>query len=185
MRLACIFLPILALPAVGQSPFRVDLPNDLPDAFDVAVERSGVPMVLRLERRSVRAAGFVLLVYRADGSLEPVPPPPPATYRGVVDGDPGSTVVASLSPRGLSALFSGGSSSGGSSSMKLPDLLEQYNVSGKLAEMGLGAQYELAKIGVKCLGEHGAGRARWCRSAWPHRAWPGTACRWTSSASRR
>lgn len=103
MRLAPVLLPLLAFPALGQSPFRVELPGDLPVAFDAVVERAGVPTVLRLERRSVRADGFVLLAYRADGSLEPVPAPPPATYRGVVDGDPGSTVVASLSPRGLSA----------------------------------------------------------------------------------
>jgi hypothetical protein len=103
VRTTSLLLLLLVLPALGQHPFRVDLPGGSPDAFAVLVEREGVPERLRLQRYSVRAEDFVLLAYRADGSTETLPPPPPATYRGVLEGDPGSVVVASLTPRGLSA----------------------------------------------------------------------------------
>lgn len=103
MRVVPLLLPLLALPALGQHPFRVTLPGGSPEGFTVLVEHEGVPEQLRLRRSSVRAEDFVLLAYRADGSTETIVPPAPASYRGTVEGDPGSVVVASLTPRGLSA----------------------------------------------------------------------------------
>ncbi len=98
-----LLLPLFALPALAQEPFAVDLPRGLPPRFEVRVEREGVAQWLSLEQRSVRAEDFLLLAYRRDGSLETLTPPPPSTYRGVVAGEEGSLVVASLSPLGLSA----------------------------------------------------------------------------------
>ena len=103
MRLSLLLLPLLAPALFAQDPYRVELPVDSPESFEVLVEKGGLPQLFRLERRSVRADDFLLLAYRADGSTETLVPPPPATYRGVIDGDPGSVVVASVTPRGLNA----------------------------------------------------------------------------------
>ena len=63
----------------------------------------GVPLTLDLEPRTVRAPAFSVELQLPDGSLMPIEPLPPRTYRGVVTGLDGSDVAASLSPEGLSA----------------------------------------------------------------------------------
>ncbi|MBN1418984.1 MAG: hypothetical protein JXP34_09420 [Planctomycetes bacterium] len=67
------------------------------------VERDGRPVVLRLQPLSVRSPRFRLLVRGADGTIEEVAPPPPRTYRGIVEGEPETRVAASLLPEGLCA----------------------------------------------------------------------------------
>ncbi|MBN1443149.1 MAG: hypothetical protein JXA90_10590, partial [Planctomycetes bacterium] len=84
----------LRLPEEAQVP---------PAAFRVEVELGGRPSTIRLERHFVRGAGFRLLVQGADGEIREAEPPVPRTYRGVVEGSPGSRVAASLLPQGLSA----------------------------------------------------------------------------------
>lgn len=51
---------------------------------------------LVLTPHSLRGPHFRVRVQAADGGLRTVPPPPSATWRGVVEGVPGSRVVASL-----------------------------------------------------------------------------------------
>jgi Concanavalin A-like lectin/glucanases superfamily/Metallo-peptidase family M12/Bacterial Ig domain len=103
VRIPSLILPFLCLPALAQAPFRVDLPAGFPESFEALVQREGSPELLRLTRHSVRAEDFRLYVYRPDGTTEEVPAPPPSTYRGMLGGDPGSVVLASLGPRGLNA----------------------------------------------------------------------------------
>lgn len=54
--------------------------------------------------RSVRAPGFQVLAQGPDGILVPVPPTPDRTLRGVIEGQTGSAVAASLQDEGLFAL---------------------------------------------------------------------------------
>lgn len=63
----------------------------------------GVPATLDLEPRSVRAENFSVELQLEDGSLMPIEPLPPSTYRGTVAGSPGSAVAAALAPEGLYA----------------------------------------------------------------------------------
>lgn len=71
---------LAALPEPGHSG-TIDL---------VLGERS---VTLELVPHSVRAPGFRVLVIGDDGVRREVPPPPPATWRGAVVGEPGSRVL--------------------------------------------------------------------------------------------
>ncbi len=75
----------------------------LPDVFTVKVPREGTPATLVLTRASVRSPHLVVLAQVAGGAFVQLPPPPSRTYRGVVEGERGSVVAASLLPEGLSA----------------------------------------------------------------------------------
>ncbi len=82
----------------------IALPDDeLPAAFSVKVPREGRIETLAVTRTSVRGRQFQVLAQVAGGSFVVLPPPPSRTYRGAVDGEPGSAVAASLLPCGLSA----------------------------------------------------------------------------------
>jgi hypothetical protein len=61
-------------------------------ALDIVLD--GVPATLVLAPYSVRAESFELRVQRADGAIVSVPAPRPATYRGVIAGQPLSRVAA-------------------------------------------------------------------------------------------
>lgn len=74
----------LQLPQVGRAP------------FETAVTLNGTPMTLSLRPHSVRSADFQLVVQGADGELHEEIAPPSTTYRGVVNGLPGSQVRGSL-----------------------------------------------------------------------------------------
>ena len=84
----------LAIPAEAGSGFQVDVALD------------GELVRLTLVPHSVRAPGFKLLVQGADGSLHEELPAPPATYRGSVEGRPGSLVAGSIIDGELEAFVS-------------------------------------------------------------------------------
>ncbi len=88
--------PDLALQSVTELP----VPGQ-ECALNVVLD--GRPVTLNLVAWSVRAPGFRARVQAADGSLQTVAPPPPATWRGTVAGEPGSRVVASLVDGALQA----------------------------------------------------------------------------------
>ncbi len=71
------------------------LPMVLGPSFRVAVVLGGTPRVLQLVAHDVRSPNFKLMV--DDGvSLRQVPTPPSVTYRGNVEGVPGSLASAAL-----------------------------------------------------------------------------------------
>ena len=64
---------------------------------------SGAPLILDLEKHSVRADTFEVRAQRADGSWDTLPAEPVRTYRGTVVGEMGSQVAASMLDDGLHA----------------------------------------------------------------------------------
>lgn len=105
MRLAaCLLLAFLApVSRAGAEALRLALPEGLPPAFRVDVPWRGGLVTLDLEARSVRAPDFRLRAW-AEGVTTTVEPPPPSTYRGAIEGRPGSVVAGSLTPVGLHAI---------------------------------------------------------------------------------
>lgn len=77
--------------AEGWAPTEVLLPLD------------GTVVLARLEPASVLAPHFVLRAQVADGSYITLPRPEERTYRGTIDEEPGTTIAASISERGLEA----------------------------------------------------------------------------------
>ena len=69
----------------------------------VLIEIDGRAVNLRLEKSSVRKAGFRLLVPDAAGNLTEIPAPPSETYRGTVEGMPGSRVGAAVQEGAITA----------------------------------------------------------------------------------
>lgn len=63
---------------------------------NIPLEIEGATELLVLERRSLRAPGFKVIVDHGNGVLEEVPAPPVMTYRGALEGISESTVAASL-----------------------------------------------------------------------------------------
>jgi hypothetical protein len=98
----------------GFDPARLDLsaaslqaialPSAPVPGFRVALALGGSPVELSLNRHSLRAEGFELLVQGPGGALAHAVPEPVRTYRGGLDGVPGSRVAASLREDGLHAL---------------------------------------------------------------------------------
>lgn len=82
----------------------LDLPAAPVPGFRVTVELGGSPVELALNLHSLRAESFELLVQGPDGALAHAVPEPVRTYRGGLDGVPGSRVAASLLEDGLHAL---------------------------------------------------------------------------------
>jgi len=82
---------------------ELSLPDQAGSAFEVTVGLDGAPMRLLLSPHSMRSADFQLLVQVEDGIIEQAPAPV-ATYRGEVEGVPGSVVAASLLDGQLTAL---------------------------------------------------------------------------------
>lgn len=72
-------------------------------AKQTAIELDDALVVLDLEPNSVRAEGFRVYASDADGVLTEIEPAPERTFRGVVSGDPGSVVGASIDGDGISA----------------------------------------------------------------------------------
>lgn len=72
-------------------------------AKQIAIDLAGTLVVLDLEPHSIRADDFRVYASDADGNLTEIDPAPERTYRGVVAGDPGSVVGATLDRDGLSA----------------------------------------------------------------------------------
>lgn len=83
--------------------FQLDLPVADETAVEIRIPLNGTTGTLRLEPRSVRAAGYQLLEQKADGSFEMLDPGPVRTYRGTVAEFPDSRVAASLLDDGLYA----------------------------------------------------------------------------------
>ena len=81
----------------------LSLPQKAGDDLKVIVIKDGEQKTLRLLRKSLRAKNFRVRVQLADGTLAEVAPPEPLTYRGTIDEDFGSIVVASLLPSGFTA----------------------------------------------------------------------------------
>lgn len=105
-------------PAAGgpQSPLVFD------DLVEYSIERMGFNVDARgsistsvllgeqavsidLWPHSVRSPDFQVLVQQADGSLKNMVPPAPTTYRGVVEGVPGSSITAGFFEGSLSAII--------------------------------------------------------------------------------
>ncbi|MEM7248332.1 MAG: LamG-like jellyroll fold domain-containing protein [Acidobacteriota bacterium] len=105
--LPCLVLSALLL-CVGVASARPTslvnllLPEASPEVLLVEVGEGEGPTRLRLHRHSLRSEDFRLLSHR-DGVLTEVAPPPSRTYRGTVDGEPDSLVLASLGRGGLTA----------------------------------------------------------------------------------
>lgn len=64
----------------------------------------GMPLTLELQKYSLRADDFQVLVDDGSGALVPNPAPPIVTYRGIVLQDPSSKVRATYIDGGLTAL---------------------------------------------------------------------------------
>jgi hypothetical protein len=71
-------------------------PLGTPEEAVVAVPTERGEVSLQLRQWSVRDAGFMVLLDRGDGQLHEAPVPPSRTYRGEVEGVPGSLVAASI-----------------------------------------------------------------------------------------
>ena len=106
-------LSILTTLALAAAPQAVDpigslqrlaVPTDPEGTVVISVELDGQPADLLLERYSLRAGDFQLLVSRPDGSLAPMPAPRPNTWRGEVPGWPDTIVTATINHEGLSAV---------------------------------------------------------------------------------
>ena len=78
----------------------LDLPQAPVESISVPLELGGEDYVIRAERRSLRAPDFRMLVQDASGELREVAPPAPRTYRGSLEGHPGSRVGLSLTVGG-------------------------------------------------------------------------------------
>lgn len=74
----------------------------------IDVEIAGRDVVLELERHSLRAGDFKLLVSAPDGRLVEMPAPAPNTWRGVASGLDGATVTATINDQGLTAIVDHG-----------------------------------------------------------------------------
>ncbi len=85
---------------------RLTVPEGRPVRFSATIELDGQPVTLSLEKQSIRASDFKLMVQRADdGSLVEEEPPPVSTYRGMVDAYPDAYVRASLIDGKLHAII--------------------------------------------------------------------------------
>lgn len=73
-------------------------------AFMTVVDLGGELRVLDLEPHSMRSPDFRLELVGAEGQRETIVPPAPATFRGVVEGDPGSRVAATRRGKRLTAV---------------------------------------------------------------------------------
>jgi len=83
---------------------KLSLPSEyLPEAFTVTVEYEGQPKVISLQRQSVRGPTFRVLAQQITGKLVEVPAPPETSYHGFIEGEPETSVAASLLPSGLRA----------------------------------------------------------------------------------
>lgn len=74
----------------------IDAPLGNPEEATVLVPTEEGPISLRLRQWSVRDAAFKVFVDHGDGELHETPAPPVRTYRGEVEGVPGSSVGASI-----------------------------------------------------------------------------------------
>jgi hypothetical protein len=84
---------------------ELSLPAQAGASFAVPVALDGAPMQLLLSPYSLRSPTFQLLVQVEGGAIVQQAPAPAATYRGEVEGVPGSVVSASLIDGQLSALI--------------------------------------------------------------------------------
>ncbi|MCH8210501.1 MAG: hypothetical protein IIB99_03920 [Planctomycetes bacterium] len=74
----------------------LDLPATEQEHFTAEVRLGDQLQTLVLDPYTMRADDFQLLVQGEDGKLRDVEPPPPRTYRGIVQGEPLSRVSATL-----------------------------------------------------------------------------------------
>ncbi|MBI4586474.1 MAG: hypothetical protein HY717_20885 [Planctomycetes bacterium] len=92
---------------------NLQLPEEnLPEEFRITVNLDGQARIIRLQKNSVRAASFQVLIQKAGGALHAAPIPPERTYLGMVLGEPGLIAAASLLPEGLHASVVARSGSG-------------------------------------------------------------------------
>lgn len=89
----------------GFQPFTLRAPEleAAGEAFELALAIDGVPVVLRLQRVSVRGAHYGVQVQLPDGSLAAVPPGPVSTFRGPVEGIDGAVVAGAILSQGFEA----------------------------------------------------------------------------------
>jgi hypothetical protein len=67
-----------------------------PRELEISVLLAGQPYQIVLQKHSLRAPGFRVVVQELDGAFRDVPAPDSQTYRGYVNGCGGSSVVASI-----------------------------------------------------------------------------------------
>lgn len=75
----------------------------------VPVVMAGAPLLLELTPFDVRSPGFQMWTRHGDQLAEVVPPPPVATWRGAIAGEPGSAVAATIADGGIKAYVRRGS----------------------------------------------------------------------------
>lgn len=93
-----------ALGVAGASVQRLTLQQHSADALTTSVLVGGQPWTMDLQKHSVRAADFRVLVQsEAGGPLVPVPAPPVRTFRGTIRELPGARVTATVVDGQLSA----------------------------------------------------------------------------------
>ena len=83
---------------------QLDLPVNLPDAFDLEFEFEGESISIALERHSIRGEGFRLLVDHGDGMLVGTPAEDSRTYRGPAFGLGEDMSSASLLDDGITLM---------------------------------------------------------------------------------
>lgn len=83
---------------------QLDLPANLPEAFDLEFDFEGEPISIELQRHSIRGEGFRLFVDHGDGVLVNTAIEDPRTYRGIAFGLDRDTSSASLLDSGISLM---------------------------------------------------------------------------------
>ncbi|MFT7169853.1 MAG: hypothetical protein ACI80K_002993, partial [Paracoccaceae bacterium] len=102
-------LALLAAPqavAPAGSLQQLDIPTATEGIVTIAVELDGELATLVLQPHSIRAADFKLFVTRPDGMPVEMPATAPKTWRGYIEGREDTTVSASITSEGLSAVAS-------------------------------------------------------------------------------
>gem|GEM_PF-3200238 len=95
----------IAIPQLRARQIKVlELPDGLPEVFDVPTTLDDQAVTLHLSRHNLRSPSMQLLVDHGGGNVESMPLPPARTYRGTISGEPGSAVAASLVDGGLVAI---------------------------------------------------------------------------------
>ncbi|MDA1008564.1 MAG: M12 family metallo-peptidase [Planctomycetota bacterium] len=82
----------------------IAVPAELPETCTITVPFQGLNLSMNLWKQSVRSGDFLAIVDSGNNSLSEMQPPAVRTYRGFIDGVPGSRVAASILPTGMSAL---------------------------------------------------------------------------------
>ena len=84
-----------------QAPIEVEVPEEVGDSVTLAVMKDRSRILLKLQKFSVRGENFRVVSTKKDGRVEEIVAPPVCTYRGSILGDRDSSVVGSITERGV------------------------------------------------------------------------------------